>query len=52
MNHLLSSRIEAVKSKWNLKSLKTIGIVVGVWFFAEIAITVLIGKSIWDFFGK
>ena len=52
MNKFFTDRIETVKKKLNLKSLKVIGIVVGVWFIAEIIITLLIGKSIWDFFGK
>jgi len=52
MNNFLNGRIEIVKKKLNLKSLKTIALVVAVWFVAEIVITVLIGKSIWDFIGK
>ncbi len=52
MNKLLNERIEAVKNRLNLKSLKTIIIIVVVWFIAEIAVTFLIGKSIWDFIGK
>jgi len=52
MNNFLNGRIEIVKKNLNLKSLKTIALVVAVWFVAEIVITVLIGKSIWDFIGK
>ncbi len=52
MNKFFTDRIEIVKRKLNLKSLKVIVIVVGVWFMAEIVITLVIGKSIWDFFGK
>lgn len=52
MKNIFNDRIEAVKNKWNLKSLKTIAVVVAVWFVAEIVITLLIGKSIWDFIGK
>ncbi len=52
MNNFLNTRIEAVKTKLNIKSLKTIMTIVVVWFIAEVAITLLIGKSIWDFIGK
>ncbi len=51
MNNIFKDRIETVKNKLNLKSLKTIAAIVVVWFVAEIVITLLIGKSIWDFFG-
>ncbi|MBC8190774.1 MAG: hypothetical protein H8E18_00175 [FCB group bacterium] len=51
MNKFLNSRIETVKQKLNLKSLKTIILIVVIWSVAEVAITLLIGKSIWDFFG-
>lgn len=51
MNKMINARIEAVKSRLNLKSIKTIITIVVVWFIAEVLITILIGKSIWDFFG-
>lgn len=50
MNKMFEARIETVKRKLNLKSLRTIITIVAVWFIAEVAITLLIGKSIWDFF--
>ncbi|MCK5521218.1 MAG: hypothetical protein KAI81_08905 [Candidatus Marinimicrobia bacterium] len=52
INNFFNNRIETIKKKWNLKSFKTIVIVVGIWFVAEIAITLIIGKSLWDFIGK
>jgi len=52
MNNFLNGRIELVKNKLNFKSLTTIVSIVVVWFVAEIVITVLIGKSIWDFIGQ